>query len=164
MKLSGILGHGAGSGISQWDTTITSPWLCTVISWYPSWYDHRCCQYVKLLQPTSRWTRDHVVGWVCEHLVALRSGEGDTYLHENALDAAVPAWVGWLLHRLLEFYVLTTFKVTSRQVPTCDSSQSWWVYSAAPLGNQTWCHSTLLSWHWANQSLSYRKNADNQCR
>ena len=33
---------------------------------------------------------------------------------------------------------LATPKVISGQVLTCDSVQSWWLYSAAPLGDQTW--------------------------
>ena len=37
---------------------------------------------------------------------------------------------------LLFFYVLSTFKVISGQVPTCDSSHSWWLYSAASLEHQ----------------------------
>ena len=37
---------------------------------------------------------------------------------------------------VLLFYILPTFKV-SGWVPTCDSAQSWLLYSAAPLGEQT---------------------------
>ena len=37
---------------------------------------------------------------------------------------------------LLEFYVLATSMVTSGWVLTCDSAHSWWLYSAALLGNQ----------------------------
>ena len=40
--------------------------------------------------------------------------------------------VGWLL----EFYILEMFMVISRRVATCDSACSWWLYSAASLGNQ----------------------------
>ena len=41
--------------------------------------------------------------------------------------------VGWLL----EFYVLTTSKVMSAQVPTCDSAHSWRLYNAASLRNRS---------------------------
>ena len=41
-------------------------------------------------------------------------------------------WVGWLLG----FYILATSKVITGWVPSCDSAQSWWFYSVAPLGNQ----------------------------
>ena len=37
---------------------------------------------------------------------------------------------------LLSSYVLVTSKVISGWVPTCDSVHSWWLCSAAPLGNQ----------------------------
>ena len=40
--------------------------------------------------------------------------------------------IGWLL----EFYILATPRVISGWLPTCDSAQSWPLYSAAPLGNQ----------------------------
>ena len=47
---------------------------------------------------------------------------------------------GWLL----EFYVLATPKVISGCVPTCDSVHSRWLYSAAPLGDQT---ASILTWY-----------------
>ena len=37
---------------------------------------------------------------------------------------------------LLLFYVLSTSKVISGWVPTCDRTHPWQLYSAAPLGNQ----------------------------
>ena len=37
---------------------------------------------------------------------------------------------------LLEVYVLQISKVISGWVPPCDSAYTWWLYSAAPLGNQ----------------------------
>ena len=40
--------------------------------------------------------------------------------------------VGWLLG----FYTLATSKVISGQIQICDSVHSWWLYSAAPLGDQ----------------------------
>ena len=43
MRLSGISGHGASRLISQWDSIIKSPWLWTVTSQCPSWYNHRYC-------------------------------------------------------------------------------------------------------------------------
>ena len=43
MWLSGILGHGAGSLVFQWGSTIESPPTYFVTSWYTSWYDLRCC-------------------------------------------------------------------------------------------------------------------------
>ena len=47
-----------------------------------------------------------------------------------------------------------------RWVLTCDSAHSWWLHSAAPLGDQvastmTSFHSITLSWYWANQSMPY---------
>ena len=41
--------------------------------------------------------------------------------------------VGWLL----EVYILSTLRVISEQVLTCNSVHSWQFYSAAPLGSQT---------------------------
>ena len=35
------------------------------------------------------------------------------------------------------FYVLATSTVISGRVSTCHSAHSWWLYSAAPMGNQT---------------------------
>ena len=53
MWLSGESGHGASSLISQWDSTIKSPWVCTVTSRYLSWHDLRCYQDVKQQQTDS---------------------------------------------------------------------------------------------------------------
>ena len=46
--------------------------------------------------------------------------------------------VGWILAwaRLLLFYIPAISKAISGLVPTWDSSRSWWLYSAAPLGSQ----------------------------
>ena len=38
--------------------------------------------------------------------------------------------------RLLEFYILTTYKDISGWLVPFDSMRSWWLHSAAPLGNQ----------------------------
>ena len=44
-----------------------------------------------------------------------------------------PFDVGWLM----EFYLLAISKVISERVPTFESVHSWWLYSYAPLGDQT---------------------------
>ena len=41
--------------------------------------------------------------------------------------------IGWLL----ELYVLATSMVISGWVPIYDSAHSWWLYSTAPVGDQT---------------------------
>ena len=53
---------------------------------------------------------------------------------------------------LLEFDVLTTSKVISGWVPTCDSVHSWRLYSAAPLGSQAASNMTryLTQLHYPN--------------
>ena len=43
----------------------------------------------------------------------------------------------WLVSWLLELYILVIMKVISECLPTCDSKLSWWLYSAAPLDDQT---------------------------
>ena len=48
----GILGHGALGLISLWGSTMKLPWVCTVTSWYRSWYDCRCCKDLTLQQST----------------------------------------------------------------------------------------------------------------
>ena len=69
-----------------------------------------------------------------------------------------------------EFYILVTSKVISSQAPTCDSAQSWWLHSAAPLGksghrhHDLISHTVTLSWHWAKQSLPYRNKAQHLTR
>ena len=71
------------------------------------------------------------------------------------------------LFLFLVFYILPTSKVLSGQVPTCDSAHSWWLYSAALLGNQatsTMTHSVTLSWLWANQSLCHPNYAECRAR
>ena len=35
----------------------------------------------------------------------------------------------------MKFYILVISKVISGWIPTCHSAHSWWLYSAAPLGN-----------------------------
>ena len=52
MWLSETLHHHASGLVSKWSSTIKLPWVCTVTSWYPSWYDIRCCKDIKLHQPT----------------------------------------------------------------------------------------------------------------
>ena len=39
--------------------------------------------------------------------------------------------------------IQATFQLLSRQVPTCDSNNSWWLHSAVSLGNQTTNNVTL---------------------
>ena len=54
--------------------------------------------------------------------------------------------------------------------PTCDSVNSWWLYSSSSLGHQPHWHHDLLShsvalfWHWSHQSLPYPNNAEHQAR
>ena len=48
MWLNEVSGHGAGGLVSEWDNTIKSPWVRAVTNRYLSWYDHTCCQDVKL--------------------------------------------------------------------------------------------------------------------
>ena len=52
MWLNGISSDGAASLGFQWGSIIKSPCVCTVKSWYPCWYYLRCCQDVRLQQPT----------------------------------------------------------------------------------------------------------------
>ena len=47
-------------------------------------------------------------------------------------------------HYSLLFYVLATSNVISGWILTCDSSHSWWLYSAAPLGQQT---ASTMTWN-----------------
>ena len=44
----------------------------------------------------------------------------------------------------LKLYILTTSKVISGWVATCDSAHLWRFYSAAPLGDQT---TSIMTWH-----------------
>ena len=60
---------------------------------------------------------------------------------------------------LLMFCTLATYKIMSGPAPTCDSAHSWWLYSAAPLGNQFTSTMTWYPWHWAKQSLPYPNKA-----
>ena len=65
---------------------------------------------------------------------------------------------------LLLIYILATSKAIAGRVPTCDSAYSRWLYSAAPLKNQSISihdlisHSVTLFSHWANQSLPFPDN------
>ena len=45
---------------------------------------------------------------------------------------------------LLLSNVLATAKVISKQVPTCDSAHSWWLYSTPPLGDQA---TNIMTWY-----------------
>ena len=57
------LGHGAGDLLSQWGRTICAPWVRTVTSQYPSWYDLWCCWGVKLQHPKNLCESTlHIVG------------------------------------------------------------------------------------------------------
>ena len=44
----------------------------------------------------------------------------------------------------LLFYVLATSKIITGWAPTCGSVHSWWLYSAAPLGNQV---TSTMTWY-----------------
>ena len=86
-------------------------------------------------------------------------------------DVLVNCTPSWTRVCLLLFSVLATSKVISGWTLTCDT-HFWWLYSAVPLGDQTTSkHHDLifhikspLSWHWANQSLPYPKNAEHLAR
>ena len=68
--------------------------------------------------------------------------------------------VAWLL----EIYVRAT-SIKLGWVTTCDSAHSWWICSATSLGDQAASTMTVtLSWHWANQFLSYPNNAEHLAR
>ena len=51
--------------------------------------------------------------------------------------------IGWLL----ELYILSISNVISQQIPICDSAHSWWLYKAAPTGNQAVGTITQYSTH-----------------
>ena len=61
MCLSGISDHGVSCLTSQWGSIIKLPWVRTVRSRYPFWYDLRCCKDVRLPQQTRL---DRRGGWV----------------------------------------------------------------------------------------------------
>ena len=50
----------------------------------------------------------------------------------------------WAAGWLLEFYVLATSNFISGQPPTCDGVHSWWLHSAAPLGDQA---ASTMTWY-----------------
>ena len=53
------------------------------------------------------------------------------------------------------FYVLAMSKVISGSVPTCDSADSWRLYSAAPLGDEA--TGNMMRWsHYPNTVLTSR--------
>ena len=68
---------------------------------------------------------------------------GPTVCRPGALLSQGTVWIVCLL--LL--YVLTTSKVISGRVPTCDRAHSWLLYSAAQLGNQAASTMTWFSTH-----------------
>ena len=70
---------------------------------------------------------------------------------------------GWLvLKKGRKFYSLATSKDISGRVPTCNSANSRWLYSAAWVGDQD--ASTTQSQSWANHSLPYPDNAKHLAR
>ena len=44
--------HAASGLVSQWASIMKLSWVRSVTSQYPSWYDLRCCQDIKLQQQT----------------------------------------------------------------------------------------------------------------
>ena len=87
MWLSGISGHGVNSLISQWGSTIKSPWVCSVTSRYPSWYYLRCCQDVKPKQPCNH------SGWEGSCNLPVRSTSRQAVsLHCSVLDPGSAFW------------------------------------------------------------------------
>ena len=77
------LGHGSGSQVSQWGSTMKSPSKCTVASCYPS--RHRCCQDIKLQQPTSFRA-------VCVRVGLGGEGGGAATIHGLLTMASWPVW------------------------------------------------------------------------
>ena len=53
--------------------------------------------------------------------------------HEGRSEYVV--WVQVKVYLLL-LYVLATLRIISGRVPTCDSTHSWQLHSAVPLGNK----------------------------
>ena len=75
--------------------------------------------------------------------------------------------VDWSWFGLFVFvYNVTTSKVISGRVSTCDNGTLMSLHSAAPLGHQAagYPHSVTLSKYWANQSLPYPNNSDRLAR
>ena len=65
MWLSGKWGHGVSCLFTTLGNSIRSPWICTVTSWLPSWYDLRCCQDVKLKETNlARCVSNKISEWV----------------------------------------------------------------------------------------------------
>ena len=60
------------------------------------------------------------------------------WTHQNKCRNSL-RWIYWMNRApalcLFVVLVLAPSKVITRWVPTCDSVHSWWLYSAAPLGN-----------------------------
>ena len=66
MWMSWTSNHGAASLASQLISTIRSPW---VLNWYPSLYDHKCCQDIKPLQ-TSSSPLLHIWTYLCIYWIS----------------------------------------------------------------------------------------------
>ena len=119
---------------------IKSPWVYTATSQYLSWYDMRCCQEIKLQQTKLSFRHFEIVVHVVLHAVTVLLQKYQVFGKWPCYIQVLILWhlthhqlsrVSWLL----AFCILTTFKVISGWGLIGDSAHSWWLYSAAPLGN-----------------------------
>ena len=106
MRLIAIAGHGVGGLVLQWGSTIKWPCVCTVTSWYPSWYDLCCCQDIKQQQTNNRNSliHPHIHEHTCRFQVRRSAllGQGKDWLvqsldNEIEWDARSRCWLHGIL-------------------------------------------------------------------
>ena len=73
-------------------------------------------------------------------MLAQKSSIYSYYTNHDGSPITLVQWPGlgafWILHSVGIDCILAKAKVISGWASTCDSAYSWWLYSAAPLGNQ----------------------------
>ena len=72
--------------------------------------------------------------WLCDVVILIVWTNQTLHIHTSQTWFHL-LFLTCLFVYLLLFYILPTSKVTSGQVPTCDSAHSSQLYNAAPLGN-----------------------------
>ena len=106
--MSLISDHGGSSSlISKWGSTIKSPWIYFITSWYLSWYDFRRCKPVKLKQ-TTNLPPGYAVFSLCIYFFP-QTGSGAFYKYHDGFKQHSPAPCTHLLYKVLTVHAISEF-------------------------------------------------------
>ena len=137
---SGILGHIADGLVSLRGSTINSPWVRSVISQYPFWYDLRCCQDVKLKQATN---------YVCMKVgryTYLYATRHHLYIYLTTKELNLVLDIPYIWQAIYD-NTHNTLSIESRVDSRCKCLELWKGNDSRNYSRPTDCHMAGLYWY-----------------